>query len=779
MGKFGMGQPIKRVEDRRFLTGMGKYTDDINLDNQVSLIVYRSPYAHAKIISLKTNDAKNSEGVLGVFTNKDIELEGYLSIPHDIVPNGLDGEAPFVPERPILAKDKVRYVGEPIAIVVANTINQAKDASELIEVDFEELKPVPDIKSAISAKSDPIFDKIADNQLVHWSMGNKELTDKVFLNAKKIVSIDLINNRIAPTALEPRSVIAEYNQSEDSYVLRTGSQGSHKLKEWITGKNGRKAANIEPNKLRIICPDVGGGFGMKNFLFNETLLVLFASKAVGKPVKWKADRTESFLNDTHGRDQINFAELAINQEGYFEGLRVSSHGNVGAYVSQFGAMIPTMAGCGMLCGCYKMKAAYVDVKVMITNTTPIDAYRGAGRPESAYVIERLVDKAAYELNIDPAELRRRNFIKPNEFPYETALGMKYDSGEYEKILSLALKKGDWVNFEKRKKESKLNGKLRGIGMSYYIEACGGGPTEFTTISIEQNGEISLVSGSQNNGQGQETTFAQIAANSLGVDIDQIKITMGDTEKVKSGAGTGGSRALAAGGSATLTTCEILIEKGRKVAAILLQSSKDVINFHDGYYEIPETGVNISLLDVAKASYDRTTCPDDIESGLFSSSDQKMNAPTFPNGCHLCEVEIDPETGQVEFINYIIEDDIGRILNPLMLEGQILGGAGQGIGQALYEEAVYDNNGQLVNGSFMDYIMPRADNLPSFKFNYTEVPSPSNELGVKGAGEAGTIGSTPAVANAVINALQSINAQPIDMPMTPLKIWQTINNTKKN
>ncbi len=673
MGKFGMGQPIRRVEDERFLKGFGKYTDDIKLSDQVYLVVHRSPYAHAKIKSIDLSQAKQTDGVLGVFINKDLEEAGFLCIPHDIVPTGMDGNEVNVPKRPILAQDKVRYVGEPIAIVVAKTLNIGKDASELIDIDFEELMPFPNMDTTNSVESEPIFKEINNNQLVHWSMGNKDETDKIFSNASKVVSINLINNRIAPTALEPRAVISEYDKLSDSYTLRTGSQGSHKLKEWITGKNGKKAANIEPDKLRVICPDVGGGFGMKNFLFNETLLTLFASKAIGKPVKWKADRAESFLNDTHGRDQINFAELALSENGKFEGLRVSSKGNVGAYVSQFGAMIPTMAGCGMLCGCYKIKSAYVDVKVLITNTTPLDAYRGAGRPESAYIIERLVDKAADELKIDRAEIRKLNFIGPEEFPFETALGMKYDSGEYEKILSLATERANWDTFLERRKESESRGMLRGIGLSYYIEACGGGPTEFKTISIKENGKVTISSGSQNNGQGHETAFAQIAADTLGIEMEEIEVVMGDTQTIKAGIGTGGSRALAAGGSATLTTCQKLITKGKDVAATLLQSSEDKITFENGFYEIKDTGSKVSLQDVAKATYDKKIFSENIEEGLETSSEQVMNAQTFPNGCHICEIEIDPETGAISFVNYLIEDDIGRILNPLMLEGQILGG----------------------------------------------------------------------------------------------------------
>ncbi len=777
MGKFGMGQPIRRIEDQRFVTGTGTYTDDVNREGQAWLAVLRSPFAHADIKSIDTSAAKDGDGVLGVFTNDDLEAAGFKNIPFDSAPPGPDGEAPHVPDRPILAKGKVRYVGEPVAVVVGETLAQARDAAELIEVDYDELDAVSDMKAALTDGAPQVFDDVPGNLLVNWTMGDKDATEAAFKKADKVISIDLVNNRIAPTAIEPRAALAEYDAGSDRYTLTTGSQGSHKLRTWITGKNGRKAADIPVEKLRVICPDVGGGFGMKNFLFNEPLAALFASKVVGKPVKWTADRTESFLNDTHGRDQINTAELAVTNEGRFLAIRVKSLGGVGAYISQFGAMIPTMAGCGMLCGCYDLEAAHVDVKVVMTHTTPVDAYRGAGRPEAAYVVERLVDKAARELGLGQDEIRRKNFIKPDAFPYKTPLGMPYDSGEYEKLMDLAMKRVDYAGFADRRKQSEANGKLRGLGMSYYIEACGGGPTEYAQISVDENGKVKILSGSQNNGQGQETTFVQLAADALGIEMDDIDIRMGDTDEIPEGMGTGGSRALAAGGSGVVSTCEAVIEAGKKVAANVLEAAEVDIEFADGAFTIAGTDRSATLADIAKASFDDALRPEGVEPGLVSSLEQTPNAPTFPNGCHLCEIEIDPETGSIEFKNYVIEDDIGRILNPLMLEGQILGGAGQGLGQALYEETVYDESGQLVNGSFMDYIMPRADNTPPFDFHYTEVPSPSNRLGVKGAGEAGTIGATPAVANAVIDALTSAGAPGIEMPMTPHKIWQALQSAK--
>ena len=777
MGKFGMGQPIRRVEDKRFLTGSGQFTDDLNLPNQAYMAVLRSPHAHAILKSIDITEAAVCTGVLGIFTNSDLEAAGFTGIPHDIVPPASDGTQANVPHRPVLAKDKVRYVGEPIAIVVAETKLEALDGAELIDVDYEELPAVSSLKQALLDDSPVLFAENTNNLLVNWSMGDKEATDKVFEAADQIISIDLTNNRIAPTALEPRAAIAEYNPATSQYTLTTGSQGSHKLKEWITGKNGKRAANIEPDNLRVVCPDVGGGFGMKNFLFNEPLAALFATKIIERPVKWTGDRTESFLNDTHGRDQQNHGEIAITNDGKFLGVRICSIGNVGAYVSQFGAMIPTMAGCGMLCGCYQLEAAHVEVKVVMTNTTPVDAYRGAGRPEAAYLIERLTNKVASHLGVSQDSIRRKNFIKPEQFPHTTPLGMTYDSGEYESLMDKAIKRSNWADFESKRIESLKQGKLRGIGMSYYIEACGGGPTEFTSLFINKNGKLIIKSGSQNNGQGQETTFAQLAADTLNIEMDKIDTLMGDTSTIPSGMGTGGSRALAAGGSAIISTAENLINNGKKTASNLMEAAEIDIDYVEGRFQIAGTDRSSSLVDVAKASFDDKIRPKDVEPGLLTTSEQIANQATFPNGCHICEIEIDKETGEIDIISYVIEDDIGRILNPLMLEGQILGGAVQGLGQALYEEAIYDKDGQLVNGLFMDYVLPRADNAPDFDFHYTEVPSPSNRIGAKGAGEAGTIGSTPAVANAVINALSFVGVSDIEMPMSAFKIWRAIQHAK--
>ena len=771
MGQFGMGQSVPRVEDEKLLTGTGEFTDDIQRENQLWMAVVRSPVPHADLKGIDASAALDLPGVTGVYTNNDLKAEGYNCIPTAFVPEHSDGTTPTAPHRPILANDRIRYVGEPVAVVVAETKTAAWDAVELIELDYVERDAVVLMPDAIKPDAPSLYDGFTSNTLAHWSLGDREKTEAAFNGAARVVSLDLVNSRVAPTALEPRSVLAEYDTGTGQYTLTTGSQGSQKLKAWITSG----AVDVDPAKLRVICPDVGGGFGMKNFLFAETLAALYAAKVTGRPVKWTADRNESFLNDTHGRDQMSHAELAIDETGKFLAIRVSSLGGVGAYLSQYGALIPTSGGCGMLCGAYAIETAYVDVKVVFTNTAPLDAYRGAGRPEAAYLLERLVDKAARELDIAPDELRRRNFISPQAFPHALPLGKVYDSGEYQNLMDAALDRAGYASFPERRTQAKRNGRLRGLGMSYYVEACGGGPTEYTSMSVTPEGRVQIKSGSQNNGQGHATIFSQLAADTLGADLDHIDVLMGDTDVVPQGMGVGGSRALTAGGTMVVTTSEALIENGKKMAANLLEAAEVDIEFQSGAFRITGTDRTASLAAVAQASFDDSLRPEDVKPGLETLLEKEPGAATFPNGCHVCEVEVDPETGVVAIIKHTIQDDIGRILNPMTLKGQIIGGAIQGIGQALCEEAVYDGSGQLVTGSFMDYSMPRADTSAEIDFAYTEVPSPNNRLGVKGAGEAGTIGSTPAVVNAVIDALAPLGITEMDMPLTPLKVWQAIQD----
>jgi carbon-monoxide dehydrogenase large subunit len=774
MGNFGIGQAVRRVEDKRFLTGTGQYTDDINVAGQAYLVILHSPHAHANIKSINTDVAKAAPGVVGVLTQADLDALGVGDILNLATPPDMNGKTLVVPARPALARGRVRYVGEPVAAVVAETIAQAKDAAELIEVDYAELPAVADLRSAVAPGAPEVHaTEAAGNVWSHWQLGDKAATEAAFAKAHKVVSIDLINNRIAPTAMEPRGCVAEYDAKTERYTLTQGTQGGHKIRDWLS----KFIFKVPADKVRVVTPDVGGAFGMKNFLFNEPIAALVAAKMFGRPVKWTADRAGSFLNDAHGRDQVNHAELALDKDGVFLGLRVSSLGNVGAYLSQYGAAIPTMAGCAMLTGAYRTPAAYVDVKVVFTHTTPVDAYRGAGRPEAAYLMERLVDKAAREMGVPVAELRRKNFIRPEEFPFKTALGHKFDSGRYAELMDKAYARGDVAGFETRRAESKKNGKLRGVGTSYYVEACAGGQGEQPHLKFDQNGKLQILIGTQDNGQGHRTVYAQIAADAFNIPIEDVTVIQGDTDIVPTGVGTGGSRSIPVGGSAVRQTIVKMIEHGKNIASNLLEAAAGDIEFKDGAFVIAGTDRKVPLKDVVAASFDAGK-RGDAQAGLYAAESYAPSGATFPNGCHVCEVEIDEETGELEFVNYTIEDDLGYAMNPLLMEGQILGGAVQGLGQCLFEHAVYDtDSGQLMTGSFMDYCMPRADNTPRFHFAYTEVPSPHNALGIKGAGEAGTIGATPAVANAVLDALAPLGVKHLDMPMTPLKIWEAIQSAR--
>jgi len=774
MGKFGVGQSVRRVEDQRFLTGKGRYTDDISMSGQVYLYVLRSPHSHADITSIETGHAKNAPGVIGVLTAQDLKAAKVGSIPADIIPPDAEGNVPKPPVRPVLADGRVRYVGEPVAAVVAETLAQAKDAAELIEVEYAELAPVSLPAETIKSGAPEIHPEAPGNVLVHWHLGDKAKADAVFAKADKIVSIDLVNHRMVPTALEPRGAIAQFDPATERFTLTQGCQNTHKLKEWAA-----KTLCIEPQQIRVLCDDVGGGFGMRYFFFNEPALCMIAARAFGKPVKWTADRSESFLADGHGRDQVNHAELALDKDGTFLAIRVSSLGNLGAYLSQFGAMIPTLAGCGMLGGAYRIGTACVDVKIVFTNTAPVDAYRGAGRPEAAYLVERLVEKAARELGMSSIDLRRKNLIRADEFPYQTALGPVYDSGRYEELMDAALKRADYAGFEKRRAEARKNGKLRGIGVAYYVEACSGGNYEEPKMYFDKDGQLNILIGTQSNGQGHETVYGTVAAEAFGIPLEKVKVIQGDTDLIPTGFGTGGSRSVPIGGSAVAQISMSMIEQGKNVAADILEASAGDIEYENGEFKIAGTDRSASLADVIAATYEDGKRPEGVEAGLSKRERYKPEGNTFPNGCHVCEIDIDEQTGTIAFVNYTIQDDLGYAMNPLLMEGQIIGGAVQGLGQALFEEAVYDSAGQLVTGSFMDYTMPRTDSTPKFDFAYTEVPSPRNMLGIKGAGEAGTIGATPAVANAVMNALSPIGVTEMNMPFTPLKVWQAIRSASKN
>ncbi len=772
MGRFGVGQAIRRVEDERFLTGTGRYTDDIAAPGQAVLYVLRSPHAHATITALDASAARAAPGVIGVLTAADLAAMKVGPLPVGAVPRGPDGGTAKPPPRPVLAKDRVRYVGEPVAAIVAETLDQAKDAAELIEAEYDDLPVVASLAEASAAET--IHPEAPDNILLHWHAGDAAKTEAAFARAARIVSIDVRNSRILPTALEPRGAIAAFDANTGRYTLTQGSQGVHSLKNWCAQVFG-----IGPEKFHVITPDVGGGFGMKNFLFHEPILCLAAARAFGRTVKWMADRAESCLNDCHGRDQITHGELALDADGTFLALRVSYLGNVGAYLSQYGAYVQTAAGGAMYCGAYRIPAATVDVKVVMTNTAPLDAYRGAGRPEAAYLIERLVEKAAQDLGVSSLQLRRRNLLRAEEFPYQTALGPKYDSGRYGELMDAALLRADLAGLPARKAAAKARGKLRGLGVSYYVEACAGGNGETPQLFFGEDGRLSILIGTQSNGQGHETVYAQIAAEAFGISIGEITVKQGDSDLIPTGFGTGGSRSVPVGGSAVMVTCVKMIEHGKAVAAALLGVKIEDVSFDAGTFRATDTNHGVSLKDVIAASFDVKRRPAGVPAGLKAAENFSPSGATFPNGCHVCELDVDEETGAISFVKYTIQDDLGRALNPLLMEGQIVGGAVQGLGQALYEEAVYDETGQLLTGSFMDYCMPRADSTPPFDFAYTEVPTDRNVLGLKGAGEAGTIGATPAVVNAVLDALGPVGVSHIDMPLTPLKIWDAMRAARSN
>lgn len=768
MGTFGTGQAIRRVEDLRFITGGGRYTDDIQLANQCHLYVFRSPYAHALIRGVDVSAAKASPGVIAVYTAGDLAAAGVRDVVGaDLPPFALSGGKPAL-QQPPLARDRVRYVGEPVAAILAETLAAAKDAAELIDLDVEDLAAAVIPEDAKAGSAERIHEQVEGNRYGTLAHGDRAATEAAFSKAPRTVSIDVVNNRIAPTALEPRGCIANPDAASGDMTVYLGCQGVHVLRDRIL-----KSVDIDPDKLHVISPDVGGAFGLKFFLQCETVLTVFAAKELQRPVRWIADRSESFLSDVHGRDHHAHAELALDDDGRFLALKINVDANLGAYCSQAGPLIPWFGAC-MSTGVYTIPQLYAEISMIVTNTVPVDAYRGAGRPEAAYLLERLVDEAARELGLAPDEIRRRNFIRPGQFPYKTPSGQVYDSGDYRRILDAALDRADWSGFDARRRQSESDGKLRGIGMSYYVEICSAMGGETTHVMFEPNGRVTVLIGTQASGQGHETSYAQMVAAGLGVDFDLVDIVQGDSRRVPTGEGTGGSRSMAIGGGSLYRSVDSVIASGKKLAAEMLEVSDADIEFAHGEFRIVGTDRKTSIADVAAASFDDQSVVDGVNPGLRSSERFVPDGGTFPNGCHVCEVEIDPDTGHVEIVRYTVEDDVGTVINPLILEGQIVGGVAQGLGQALAEHAVYDReSGQLLTASFIDYTMPRADWIPDVQFRYTEIPSPRNPLGVKGAGEAGTVGAAPALVNAVLDALGTRGITHIDMPVTPLKIWERL------
>jgi len=785
MTENGIGAAVRRKEDYRFITGKGLYVDDINRPNQLYAIIVRSPQAHAKINAIATDNAKAAPGVVAVFTGADMAAAGVGGLPCGWGITSSDGTPMVEPGHPPLAVDVVHHVGDQVAVVLAETRAAARDAAELVEVDYEDLPVVASLAAAAAEGAPLVWDDAPGNICFDWEIGDAAATDAAFAKAAHVASIDIVNNRLIANAMEPRAAIGDYDGGKDEYTLFTTSQNPHVIRMLM----GAFVLGIPEHKLRVISPDVGGGFGSKIFHYAEEAIVTWASKQVNRPVKWTADRSESFISDAHGRDHVSHAELAMSEDGEFLGLRVDTRANLGAYLSTFGPAVPTILYATLLAGTYKTPAIHARVRGMFTHTVPVDAYRGAGRPEASYLLERLVDRAAKVMGIDPIELRRRNFIKPDDYPYQTPVALEYDSGNYDATVDQALELADYANFEQRRKESANRGKLRGVGVATYIEACGIAPSnvagalgaraglyEVGTVRVNPTGSVTVLTGSHSHGQGHETTFAQLVTEALGVDFDNVSIVHGDTGKVPFGMGTYGSRSAAVGGVALMNALEKIRTKARKIAAHLLEASAEDIEFKDGKLTVVGTDRSVAFGDVAMAAYVPHNYPlDTLEPGLEETAFYDPKNFTFPAGCHICEVEIDADTGVVEVVSFTAADDFGRIINPMIVEGQVHGGVTQGIGQALYEQCVYDDSGQLLSGSMMDYCLPRADNVPNFAVTTNVTPCTHNVLGVKGCGEAGAIGTPPAVINAVINALAEYGIDDMPMPATSERVWQAIQS----
>jgi carbon-monoxide dehydrogenase large subunit len=783
MAEKGIGARVARKEDRRFLTGRGRYTDDIDQHGQVHAVFVRSPHAHAAIEGIDKAAALAMPGVLAVLTGEDVAADKLGNLICGWLVKSKDGSPMKMGPHPLLAQGKARYVGDRVAVVVAETRTQARDAAEAVEVDYRPLDSVASVAEAHGASA-LVHDEVANNLIFDWELGDKAAVDAAMAQAAHVTRIDLINNRLCANPMEPRAAVGHYDVGADAYTCYVTSQNPHVHRLVMSAFIG-----IAPeHKLRVVAPDVGGGFGSKIFIYGEECVVLWASrKAGGRPVKWVSDRSEAFLSDAHGRDHVTHAELGLDRDGRFLAFRINTKANIGAYMSTFSSSIPTYLYGTLLAGQYKTPAIYCDVQAYYTNTAPVDAYRGAGRPEASFLIETIVDQAAREMGIDPAEIRRKNFIPPSAFPYQTPVALVYDTGDYGKTLDAALAAADYAGFAARKAESERKGKLRGIGLSCYIEACGIAPSavvgslgagvglwESAKVRFSHTGKVQVLTGTHSHGQGHETTFSQLIAGKLGVPYEDVEVIHGDTEKTPVGMGTYGSRSLAVGGEAIMKACDKIIAKGKKIAAHLLEASEADISFKDGSFTVAGTDRAKSIGEVVFAAYVPHNYPAGVEPGMEEGAFFDPPNFTYPAGTHICELEVDPGTGRIEFQRFVAVDDFGNVINPMIVEGQVHGGLVQGIGQALLEGAVYDSSGQLLTGSYMDYCMPRADDVISFEvITAAGTACTSNSMGVKGCGEAGAIGSPAAVINAITNAI----GVRVEMPATPEKIWRAIQDSK--
>ena len=790
MGQY-IGQSVKRVEDQRFITGKGQYTDDITLPGMTFATFIRSPLAHANIKKIDLSAAKNAPGYVASYVGGDIP-EAIAGVPCGWQVDFKNGDTMKEPPHPLLARTKALHVGDGVAVVIAETQAQAKDAAAMVEVEYEELPAVTDISEALKDGAPQLHDGVPNNKIFDWELGSGlDAVDSALASASHVTKLDIVNQRLIPNAIEPRCAIGDYDDSRDYHTLYTSSQNPHVIRLLMSAF----VLGLPEHKVRVVAPDVGGGFGSKIFHYAEEALMVWVAKQIKRPVKWTAERTESFLSDGQGRDHKTKAQMGFDSDGKMVALKVETDANLGAYLSTFSTAVPTYLHGTLMQGLYTTPAVHITVNAGVTNTAAVDAYRGAGRPEATYVIERLVETAAAEMGVDPAELRLKNFIPPfdgsdAEPGYQTQVALQYDSGNYEGVLNRLLEMSDYENLKKERETARANGKLMGIGFSTYIEACGIAPSavvgslgaraglfEAANIRVEPTGSVTLFTGSHSHGQGHETTFAQLIADDLGIPLENVEIVHGDTGKVPFGMGTYGSRSLAVGGSAIVKSLEKIKEKGTKIAAHLLEASAEDLDFADGKWTVKGTDKSVAFGDVSLTAYVPHNYPEGLEPGLDETSFYDPVNFTYPFGAHMAVVEVDPDTGKVDLKRFIACDDVGNVVNPMIVEGQIHGGVAQGIGQALLEGAVYDESGQLNTASYLDYALPRADDLPSFELDRTVTPCPHNPLGAKGCGEAGTIGSTPAVVNAVVDALRPMGVTDLEMPLSPQRVWAAMQQAK--
>ena len=774
MGQFGIGQPVTRLEDPRLLRGQGRYINDVNLPGQAYLVYVRSPHAHAAIRAIDASAALAAPGVIGVYTSEDLVKDGLGTIPVTLKRSRPDGSPMFTKGHRGLAEARVRFVGDPVVAVVAETLMQARDAAELVSVDYADLPSVTETAQAAQPGAPAVWDECPGNVCNVFEVGNKAATATAFALATHVVKRTYTISRVHAQYMEPRGALGSYDAGEDRYTLHADSQYPHRIREVLA----RNIFGIPEHRIRVVSENVGGAFGTKGWAYTEHRLVLWLAKKLGRPVKWSCDRSEALLADEHGRDCVSEAELALDADGKFLALRVHNTANLGAYVSSDRQLLPTFSNLGSLVGVYRISAAHVRVSGVFTNTSSIAPYRGAGRPEAIYVIERLVDEAAALLGIDRVELRRRNLLPSSAMPYKTALTFTYDCGEFEQNLDQALALGDYQGYATRRDDASKRGKLRGLGIANAIERAGAPGMEYAEIRFEPGGTATILMGSKDQGQGHATTFTQIACDRMGIDPGDLRFVDGDTDKVAYGTGTFGSRSTAIGGSALTVAADKIIAKARRIAAHLLEANDADVAFADGRFTIAGTDRGVDLKEVARCAFVQGKLPPGMEPGLFENGTFSPDAETFPNSCHVCEVEIDPDTGVVDLASYAVVDDVGTVVNPLTLKGQVHGGLVQGISQILMEQVVYDpESGQLITGSFMDYAMPRAGDMCSFEVGSNPVPTKRNPLGAKGAGEAGTVGALAAVMNAILDALSPLGITEMEMPATSERVWRAIRAAK--